>query len=118
MNAYELADYLDYKLEDVFSHHQDTIDMLRQQADREKQLEKVIVALEEYIKQQADRIAELEKVCKDLIMANEMFASVYTTPQTKLSDEEIEQIAIRYYVGSRILPLQFARAIETKVRGQ
>lgn len=31
-----------------------------------------------------------------------------------LSDEEIEQIAVRYYVGSRILPIQYARAIEER----
>ena len=38
-----------------------------------------------------------------------------TTPKIKeLSDEEIEQIAIKWYVGSRILPIGFARAILKK----
>jgi hypothetical protein len=59
-----------------------------------------VKALIETNRQQATRIADLEKVCKDLIMANEMFASGYTTPQTKpegygkavpLSDEEINK---------------------------
>jgi hypothetical protein len=36
----------------------------------------------------------------------------------ELTDEEIEQIAIKYYVGSRILPLQFARAIIKASRGE
>ncbi len=40
---------------------------------------------------------------------------LYTTPQIKeLSDEEIEQIAVKWYVGTRILPIGFARAILKK----
>jgi hypothetical protein len=40
---------------------------------------------------------------------------LYTAPQIKeLSDEEIEQIAVKWYVGTRILPIGFARAILKK----
>ena len=38
----------------------------------------------------------------------------YFTPPKELSDEEIEQIAVKWYVGSRILPIGFARAILKK----
>ncbi len=37
----------------------------------------------------------------------------YTAPR-ELSDEEIEQIAVKWYVGTRILPIGFARAILKK----
>ena len=87
------------------------------------------------LRQQADRIAELEKRGKPVAwMFQGAFdistyvsfekpnpdiypnpTPLYTAPQTKpLSDDEIEQIAIRYYVGSRILPIQYARAIEER----
>ncbi len=91
---------------------------------------------DETIRQQADRIAELEKggeiagrfywesVVDGHVMAvpsegtphyNKDDFPLYTTPQIKeLSDEEIEQIAIKWYVGSRILPIGFARAILKK----
>ena len=46
---------------------------------------------------------------------NERIEPHYTAPQIKeLSDEEIEQIAIKWYVGTRILPIGFARAILKK----
>ena len=38
---------------------------------------------------------------------------LYTAPR-ELSDEEIEQIAVKWYVGTRILPIGFARAILKK----
>ena len=38
----------------------------------------------------------------------------YFTPPKELSDEEIEQIAVKWYVGTRILPIGFARAILKK----
>ena len=69
MNAYELADFLDYKLEDVFPHHQDTIDMLRQLAkekellqNQSSELAKEVMYFQEQNRQQSDRIAELEKL--------------------------------------------------------
>ena len=69
--------------------------------------------LEEIIKQQADRIAHLEML---LANRNEIIDKLdLTTPQIKeLSDEEIEQIAVKWYVGTRILPIGFARAILKK----
>ena len=74
------------------------------------------------IDKQADTIAELEKVCKDLIMANEMFANGYKTPQTKLSDEEIWEVIERPELWDDNGVLRscqdLARAIEAKVRGQ
>lgn len=41
------------------------------------------------------------------------YGSIYTAPK-ELSDEEIEQIAVKWYVGTRILPIGFARAILKK----
>ena len=38
----------------------------------------------------------------------------YFTPPKELSDEEIEQVAVKWCVGSRILPIGFARAILKK----
>jgi hypothetical protein len=41
------------------------------------------------------------------------YIPLYTAPR-ELSDEEIEQIAVKWYVGTRILPIGFARAILKK----
>jgi len=90
MNAYELADFIDKYCEDNTS--KEAAYMLRQQADRIAHLEMLL----------ANRNEIIDKL--DL-----------TTPQIKeLSDEEIEQIAVKWYVGTRILPIGFARAILKK----
>jgi len=90
MNAYELADFIDKYCEDNTS--KEAAYMLRRQADRIAHLEMLL----------ANRNEIIDKL--DL-----------TTPQIKeLSDEEIEQIAVKWYVGTRILPIGFARAILKK----
>ena len=92
MNAYELADLNDWA---CCANSKEVSAMLRQQADRIAELENNTCS------------ACGQKVTEDLIHT--------CSPQTKpLSDDEIEQIAIRYYVGSRILPIQYARAIEER----
>ena len=165
MNAYELADYLDYKLEDVFPHHQDTIDMLRQLAKEKAELEKGLelvkdayCARDSECRQLKDRIAELEKELafmegeypeptiaekmKEFEEQSEPIGKViysplegykawwfdakpkegellYTTPQTKpLSDEEIDEVFFKIFGMNPAdkYALEFARAIEAKVR--
>ena len=88
-------------------------------ADEAKNIHNTIEALEfvqkavPMLRQQADRIAHLEML---LANRNEIIDKLdLTTPQIKeLSDEEIEQIAVKWYVGTRILPIGFARAIQKK----
>ena len=89
MNAYELAD-----------------ELLRDNTQ-------LTVKAAYMLRQQADRIAHLEML---LANRNEIIDKLdLTTPQIKeLSDEEIEQIAVKWYVGTRILPIGFARAILKK----
>jgi hypothetical protein len=71
MNAYELADLID---------SEDTLWMEGRFGDICKML-----------RQQADRIAELERLVSDMIY--EKSSGVYDTPQIKeLSDEEIDEI--------------------------
>ncbi len=93
MNAYELADEFDWMTEEkIVQWCNDVVNMLRQQADRIAHLEMLV----------ANRNEIIDKL--DL-----------TKPQIKeLSDEEIEQIAVKWYVGTRILPIGFARAILKK----
>ena len=94
MNAYELAD----GIEDDYW---------------DSRANKIMLESAKMLRQQAYRIAHLEML---LANRNEIIDKLdLTTPQIKeLSDEEIEQIAIKWYVGSRILPIGFARAILKK----
>ncbi len=68
----------------------------------------------------SEPIAYVNSMCNDCIdwkvePINIDGKPLYTTPQIKeLSDEEIEQIAVKWYVGTRILPIGFARAILKK----
>ena len=112
MNAYELADEL---LRDNTQLTVKAAYMLRQQADRIAELEKGGEVAGRFY---------WESVVDGHVMAvpsegtphyNKDDFPLYTTPQIKeLSDEEIEQIAVKWYVGTRILPIGFARAIQKK----
>jgi hypothetical protein len=139
MNAYELADELKRCIDDGSTDLVcvcSAVNMLRQQADRIERKRELIREQTALLVKQNNRIAELEKggeiagrfywesVVDGHVMAvpsegtphyNKDDFPLYTTPQIKeLSDEEIEQIAIKWYVGSRILPIGFARAILKK----
>ncbi len=108
MNAYELAN----KMEQLAGHfHNEAINMLRQQADRIAELEKEL-----YFKNYYEELPDTPVGIIGKIGDSPIHDLVHrTTPQIKeLSDEEIEQIAIKWYVGSRILPIGFARAILKK----
>ena len=95
MTAYELADINDWS---CCAHVKEVSAMLRQQADRIAELEN-----------QLDKCSHYEA------MAHQGGYEIGRASQIKeLSDEEIEQIAIKWYVGSRILPIGFARAILKK----
>ncbi len=94
MNAYELADEYEYKLDWKlinyihWSNQAET--MLRQQADRIERKRELIREQTALLVKQNNRIAELEKELQR-IQANAEFEldRTYTTPQIKeLSDEE------------------------------
>ena len=125
MNAYELADKLSVDVWDeatiVGSIHLG-IKMLRQQADRIAELEKKCKWYDDTYRLPTD-----QQSAEPFIWLKQDFDGewievhpnkgipLYTTPQIKeLSDEEIEQIAVKWYVGTRILPIGFARAILKK----
>ncbi len=80
------------------------------------ELDKTIFKSVNMLRQQSVKIEELEKAfAEEQIYSGILEAVNKSTPQIKeLSDEEIEQIAIKWYVGSRILPIGFARAILKK----
>ena len=118
MNVYKLADALE------------KIETYNQVIHRSFNDKTKLTASADMLREQADRIAELEKekiraydngfedgqkskTPKTYVLDGKQVFD--TTPQIKeLSDEEIEQIAIKWYVGSRILPIGFARAILKK----
>ncbi len=109
MNAYKLADELDriVKVSMPLHYITESANMLRQQADRIAELEDRLSMYE---------IKDLDRGIigrtKDYVIHDLVHR---TTPQIKeLSDEEIEQIAVKWYVGTRILPIGFARAILKK----
>ncbi len=109
MNAYELADLIEEDMEEGFGMGflQDAVNMIRQQANRIAELEDRLSMYE---------IKDLDRGIigrtKDYVIHDLVHR---TTPQIKeLSDEEIEQIAVKWYVGTRILPIGFARAILKK----
>jgi hypothetical protein len=150
MNAYELAEQaegLAYEIPADWSSGEpknvatDIANMLRQQADRIKDLEKLLehsvgadcreMRYIQEIENKDARIAELEKRSEPAAwmhkesgqvfaglgspMKPNDFIPLYTTPQIKeLSDEEIEEIAVKWYIGTRILPIGFAKAILKK----
>lgn len=96
MNAYELADYFEYELKDVFPYCILTIRMLRQQADRIAELEKKGKPVAWMYPNDNSLI-----VTHPLRMGTKVFTEndfkdwipLYTTPQTKpLNDEEIEDL--------------------------
>jgi hypothetical protein len=92
MNAYELAEKLEYD----YWHAKANITMFKS-ADM--------------LRQQADRIAELERLVSDMIY--EKASGVYDRPQTKpLSDEEIDKII--YSVDWAYDPVLLVRAIEER----
>ncbi len=97
MNAYELAD--DVK---NISNTIEALEWVQKASPLLRQQAQAIATL-------SDRIAELSK------NVDELEEELLKTPQIKeLSDEEIEQIAVKWYVGTRILPIGFARAILKK----
>jgi hypothetical protein len=138
MNAYELADELEIVKNKIQNEehelakraiifYTEAANMLRQQADKLKKYElrnlaqcDRIAILEAQNKQQADRIAELEKPHKydpetgePLIDGYPLFSGL-PRPQTKpLSDEEITKLHLQCWDE-----IEFARAIEAKVRGE
>jgi hypothetical protein len=80
------------------------------------ELDKTIFKSVNMLRQQSVKIEELEKaLAEEQIYSGILEAVNKSTPQIKeLSDEEIEQIAVKWYVGTRILPIGFARAILKK----
>jgi hypothetical protein len=77
----------------------------------------------EELNKRADRIAELEKQVKHWTTPCQPLCKPSVcdciTPQTKpLSDEEINEIYWKLYEDEDIDTLEFARAIEAKVRGE
>ncbi len=131
MNAYELADCLEALCrESKGSFTKDAANMLRQQAERIAELEKLVhqrfddgkrlgvIETEDRLKQQSAEPFIWLKQDFDgewIEVHPNKGIPLYTTPQIKeLSDEEIEQIAVKWYVGTRILPIGFARAILKK----
>ena len=82
------------------------------------ELDKTIFKSVNMLRQQSVKIEELEKaLAEEQIYSGILEAVNKSTPQIKeLSDEEIEQIAVKWYVGTRILPIGFARAILKKAR--
>ena len=140
MNAYELADYLDNNVEAMLISEQPYIDnaanMLRQQADKIAELEKLVAEMKYekssgvYEKQSEPVAWMYQNASGEMKMLGNTRLEewvtkfgckeipLYTTPQTKpLSDEEIHDIKYKIEVKEG-WELNFARAIETKVRGQ
>ena len=126
------------------SYLEDASNMLRQQADRIAELEKESANLEHSLKnalifidnaKQSEPVAWMDKygnVCTNI--QKKMYAGnitaqynydlndipLYTTPQTKpLSDEEISELSEKHLdMDWQTGVIEFARAIESKVRGQ
>ncbi len=94
-------------------------------AEQAKEISTTIEALE-WVQNASPLLVQQAKEIERLIGAEPITYGMLTfckncgqqdpyTPQIKeLSDEEIEQIAVKWYVGTRILPIQFARAILKK----
>jgi hypothetical protein len=125
MNAYELADDLEKSngLQYITKVGLVSLSakMLRQQADRIAELEKCLFQMQNacvYLtKPSAEPFIWLKQDFDGewIEVHPNKGIPLYTTPQIKeLSDEEIEQIAVKWYVGTRILPIGFARAILKK----
>ena len=141
MNAYELAD--DVKnisnTIEALEWVQKASPLLRQQADRiaelENQLDKCshyeAMTHQEYMQQIKELELKLFKATNRAIATRKKLSKVKkekiraydngyedgqkaNTQLHPLTDEEIEQIAVKWYVGSRILPIGFARAILKK----
>jgi hypothetical protein len=91
-------------------------------------LHNITTRLAKLEEQQADRIAELEKETEECWCGGhsyEYLRAKNRLPQTKpLSDEEIVEIfrfsdvASNYYRDTEKFAIEFARAIEAKVRGK
>jgi hypothetical protein len=149
MNAYELIEELEERyLQGCI--YQDAANMLRQQADRIAELEKQVVIWEKAtmdarikgaVENQNKPVAWFMKANDpDLTCPNYLTMDkptrqqkvshnaipLYTTPQTKpLSDEEIDEIIIKFWQGrfgrrvwDKGLLKDLCRAIEAKVRGE
>jgi hypothetical protein len=142
MNAYELADdVLDIN---KLVTRQTVASALRQQADRIAELEKQIKdAVEVGIAEgfvRANQQSEpyvwhmkandpdfdkdywyfIDKPSRESKVSHSAIP-LYTTPQTKLSDEEIREVWYghpEFQDGLGVDPIPFARAIEAKVRGE
>ena len=94
-------------------------------AEQAKEISTTIEALE-WVQNASPLLVQQAKEIERLIGAEPITYGMLTfckncgqqdpyTPQIKeLSDEEIEQIAVKWYVGTRILPIGFARAILKK----
>ncbi len=94
-------------------------------AEQAKEISTTIEALE-WVQKVSPLLVQQAKEIERLIGAEPITYGMLTfckncgqqdpyTPQIKeLSDEEIEQIAVKWYVGTRILPIGFARAILKK----
>ena len=52
---------------------------------------------------------------EDIVKALKSALKMTKEQNKRLTDEEIEQIAVKWYVGTRILPIGFARAIEERI---
>ena len=117
MNAYELADKVD--LEPYGIYGEQAANMLRQQADRITELEKVIFDRNVDLAKTINRITELEnqldKCSHHEAMAHQGGYELGKASQIKeLSDEEILQFRdkVPYSLGSDLI--DFARAILKK----
>jgi hypothetical protein len=132
MNAYELIEELEERyLQGCI--YQEAANMLRQQADRIAEIEKVNFNKENPVKEvfNSEPVAWIEPdviplmhIIKAVVRReqDEQYSiPLYTTPQTKpLSDEEIKNLQAQCHlknVGYDNFLMRFARAIEAKVRG-
>jgi hypothetical protein len=99
MNAYELADEMQMQGETIYDHP-------------------LMIESANMLRQQADRIAELEKKTEYYWDGQPDNAVIIRAIPKPLSDEEILKMKdmVPYSLGSDLI--EFARAIEAKVRGQ
>ena len=106
MNAYELADELDCRLDHKAAN------MLRQQADRIAEFEK-----QRWTEKDLKNACRNARLSEDDFLRIKAYLPVYTTPQTKpLSDEEIYELKEQYLTADEDLGFLFVRGYEEFAR--
>jgi hypothetical protein len=122
--AYKLADILRQSDFLAMDFAEDAANMLRQQADENKEINQENNDLRYLIAQQADRIAELEKQIKHWTtpcqpLCKPSVCDCIIPPTRQLSDEEICKLSSDYGLNDDLQDvIEFARAIEAKLKGQ